>query len=233
MTNQAAMMRVLSDFARLLVHQYAIGDALHDLVEGVNESLGIAGSGVSLADGDRIVFATASPQRITVLEQTQEGSQAGPCVEAHRSGEIVAVADVTATSERWPALTRAAAEVGIKAVAGIPMHLNGTRLGALNLYDDRLHDWSEEELQTASLLAAIATAYIANASRLDEARDTAEQLQEALSSRIVIEQAKGILAGERKISVDEAFRLLRNHARSNQASLHSVAEAVVNLGLRP
>ncbi len=72
-----------------------------------------------------------------------------------------------------------------------------------------------------------------NASELEKSRRTAEQLQHALESRIVIEQAKGVLAGERKISMDRAFEILRKHARDQNGSLGSVAEAVVNLGLRP
>jgi AmiR/NasT family two-component response regulator len=79
----------------------------------------------------------------------------------------------------------------------------------------------------------MATACVANASRLDRLRHTAEQLQTALDSRIVIEQAKGLVAGERGITLDEAFEVLRGHARSRNASLRSVSEAVVTLGLRP
>jgi GAF domain-containing protein len=133
---------------------------------------------------------------------------------------------------RWPELAAAAADVGIVAVAGIPMHLNGTRLGALDLYHDRPHDWTDD-VEAARLLAYMATAYVANAARLDQVRHTAEQLQEALDSRVVIEQAKGILAGERNITVDEAFATLRSHARNNHVSLRAVADAVVNLRLRP
>jgi GAF domain-containing protein len=106
-------------------------------------------------------------------------------------------------------------------------------LGALNLYHHARREWSDEDVGTATLLAAVATAYVANAARLDQFRQTTEQLQEALNSRVVIEQAKGVLAGERKISVDEAFKRLRGHARRHQTSLRAVAEAVVNIGLRP
>lgn len=113
------------------------------------------------------------------------------------------------------------------------MHLNGTRLGVLNLYHDHPHDWTDDELEVAELLAYMATAYVANAARLDQVRHTAEQLQEALDSRVIIEQAKGILAGERGITVDEAFAVLRSHARTNNVSLRAVANAVVNLRLRP
>ncbi len=91
---------------------------------------------------------------------------------------------------------------------------------------------TDEDTAAARVLADIATSYIVNASELEQAHRTAEQLQDALDSRIVIEQAKGILAADGVVSMDEAFALLRRHARSHTASLRSVAEAVVNLGLR-
>jgi GAF domain-containing protein len=224
---------VLTDFARLLANDYAVSDALHDLVDGVTKVVGITGAGVSLVNGDRITFATAANEAVTVIERLQEGTQAGPCLDAHRSGQPVLVADVTDHSERWPALAQAAPAVGLVAVAGIPMQLNGTRLGALNLYHSARREWSDDEVNMARLLADMATGSVANASRLDKVRHTTAQLQVALDSRIIIEQAKGVLAGETNISVDEAFRVLRHHARNNNASLHSVADAVVNLGLRP
>jgi GAF domain-containing protein len=220
-TDQTALMRVLTDFARLLANDYAVSDALHDLVDGVTKVVGITGAGVSLVNGDRITFATAANEAVTVIERLQEGTQAGPCLDAHRSGQPVLVADVTDHSERWPALAQAAPAVGLVAVAGIPMQLSARR------------EWSDDEVNMARLLADMATGSVANASRLDKVRHTTAQLQVALDSRIIIEQAKGVLAGETNISVDEAFRVLRHHARNNNASLHSVADAVVNLGLRP
>lgn len=227
------LMEVVFAFIPRLVEDYEVSDALHDLVDDAAHLLGIAGAGISLTRGDGLAFATAANERVTSLERLQEETQSGPCVEAHRSGDAVVVADLRAELHRWPALAGAAAEEGVVAVAGIPMHLNGVRLGALNLYDDRPRSWSAGDLDVAEVLAAMATAYVANAARLDQARHTAEQLQAALTSRVVIEQAKGLLAGERHISVDEAFSVLRSHARSNQASLRAVADAVVNLGLRP
>ncbi|HMK99372.1 MAG TPA: GAF and ANTAR domain-containing protein [Acidimicrobiales bacterium] len=232
MTDEVALTRVLTDFARLLFSDYHVSDALHDLVDGVTEVLNISGAGVSLAEGDRLEFATAANEPVSRLERVQEDAQEGPCLDAHRSGQTVLVADLADDPARWPALSRSASHIGSLAVAGLPMSLNGTSLGALNLYDFKRHDWSEEEVGAARLLADVATGYVANASRLAEVRRTTEQLQKALDSRVLIEQAKGVLAGERHISVDESFKLLRAHARSHNLSLRSVAEAVVNLRLR-
>jgi GAF domain-containing protein len=232
-TDRASLSEVLTEFACLLVTEYQVSDALHDLVEGVTDVLAVTGAGVSLVDGEEIKFATAGTGPITVLERVQEQAQDGPCIVAYRLGQPVLVSDLADETDRWPALREAAMAAGIAAVAGIPMSLKGTKLGALNLYHGARREWSDEDVDTARLLAAVGTAYLANAARLDQFRHTTEQLQEALNSRVIIEQAKGILAGERKTSVDEAFKRLRGHARRYHTSLRAVAEAVVNIGLRP
>lgn len=233
MVDEPRLLKVVSDFAQTLVSDYAIADALHDLVERVTELLDLKGAGVLLDDDGRVKFATAINEVVAGVERVQERAQAGPCVEAHRSGQVVPVTDLRQDPGRWPAFTEASLQAGIFAVVGIPMQVNGTRLGALNLYAEGPRAWSEDELAVAALLADMATAYVTNASALEKARRTAEQLQEALDSRVVIEQAKGMLAVERGISVDEAFERLRAHARRHRASLRSVAEAVVRLGMRP
>jgi GAF domain-containing protein len=225
-------MEVTARFTRTLVNDYAIGDALHDLADDATAVLAVTGTGISLAHDGRLVFATAADKRITALERIQQETQQGACVDAYRSDEPVLIADLGCVSGRWPRLATGAADVGIVALAGIPMHLDGSRLGALGLYHDRPHDWTAD-VEAARLLAHMATAYVANAARLDQVRHTAEQLQEALDSRVITEQAKGILAGERNITVDEAFARLRSHARNNHVSLRAVADAVVNLRLRP
>lgn len=230
--DSARLLATLEEYARLLVTDYSVSDALHDLVEGARDMLGIAGTGVSLAADDRLIFAIAQPDAITGLERVQEQHQTGPCVEAYRTGQRVVVPDIRAQRDRWPQLVEAAEQVGIEAAAGIPIRLNGTRLGALNLYDDTPRDWADEDLHAAEVLAAMAAGLIANAHRLDQARTTAEQLQKALNSRVVIEQAKGIIAAEAGIPIDDAFERLRTHARSHNLPLRSVAEAVVHLRLK-
>ena len=233
MVDQSLVVNELGRFARLLVTDYPVSDALHDLVESAAAILGIHGAGMSLVRDGRLAFATATPEDIAAIERAQEDEQCGPCVDAHRTGTAILVADLGAEPDRWPALTGVAARTGIVAIGAVPLRLDDVGLGTLDLYDTVPHPWTEEEAEVARLLAALAAGYLANASRLDRARRTAEQLQEALDSRVVIEQAKGVIAGERRISVDEAFQVLRAHARSRSASLRDVAHAVVHLGLRP
>jgi GAF domain-containing protein len=233
MADQKLLTTTLSEFAATLVRGFTITDVLHDLAERVAAVVAVDSVGVYLQDGDALRFVTALDEPSATVERVQEHEQAGPCVDAWRSGSVVAVADMQESAQRWPSYARAAREAGIVAVAGVPLHLNGQHIGVLNLHSNRRRDWAAEDLDAAGVLADIAASYVINASLLDRQRRISEQLQEALDCRIIIEQAKGALAAERGISVDKAFEVLRQHARQRGASLRAVAEAVVNLGLRP
>jgi len=145
----------------------------------------------------------------------------------------VLVNDLADHAERWPAIAAAAFAEGFHSIAAIPMRLDGARLGALNLYRMGPHEWDEDEVEAASLFADMATSYVVNANELERTRASVAQLERALESRIVIEQAKGIIAAEHDVSVDQGFEILRSHSRNHHANLHEVAEAVVRLGLRP
>jgi GAF domain-containing protein len=233
MVDQALFLRVLSEFAHTLVRRYQIGDVLYELVERMTGVLDVAGAGVSLGEGERIRFVTAVNEAAVRAEEVQEQSQDGPCTEAFRTGKVVAVSDLRDVVGRWETFCVGALEAGFVAVAGIPMAVDSRTLGAVNLYSAHPRSWSDEDVAAAQVLADMATSYIINASELEQAQRTNEQLREALESRLVIEQAKGILSAEGRLSIDDAFKALRRHARNHNATLRSVADAVVNLGLRP
>jgi AmiR/NasT family two-component response regulator len=112
------------------------------------------------------------------------------------------------------------------------MRLAELTVGALNLYSPEAREWSDEDIGVAAVLADMATSYVVNASKLRQQEQLSEQLQEALNSRIIIEQAKGIVSQRRAISIDQAYQLIRSHARNNDASLRKVAEAIVAVGLK-
>jgi GAF domain-containing protein len=233
MADQKLLTHTLSEFAATLVKDFTVSDVLHDLAERAMVVVGADGAGVSLQHDGHLRFATALDERCSNLERVQESEQAGPCVDALRTDEAVVVAHLAEAAGKWGAYGQAARDAGIAAILGVPMRLGGQKIGTLNIYSNTGREWSEEDLGAARVLADIATSYVINASKLAQQRRLNEQLQEALDSRVVIEQAKGILAAERGISTDEAFQVLRGHARSHRAALRSVAEAVVNLGLRP
>jgi GAF domain-containing protein len=200
----------------------------------LTDVLDVAGAGVSLGDPGRTLrFITASNETITEIERIQELAQQGPCVEAFTSGAVVHSEDLT-TEIRWPELVPDALRIGFRSAVALPMRFGDREtMGTLNIHDTRPRSWHEGDLEASLLLADMAVSYVANASELERSERIREQLQRALESRVVIEQAKGMIAAENGVGIDEAFKLLRQHARTRNASLHDVAQAVVNLGLRP
>jgi ANTAR domain/GAF domain len=220
-------------FARTLARGSAVSEVLNDLSQRITTVLGLAGAGVSVLESGQLRFVAAGDERSAGLERAQEAEQAGPGVDACRAGKIVTVARLAQTSGEWGLYQRAARAASIVAVASVPMRHDGESIGAVDLYSALRRDWSAGDLRAAGVLADMATGYLVQAWELERQCRVIGQLQQALDSRIVIEQAKGVLAAERRISVDEAFEVLRRHARSHAVSLRSVAEAVVSLGLRP
>ena len=231
--DQKLYLRTLSEFTRTLITPYDVDTVFGELTSRVNELFDLFGSGVALARDGRLEVGSAVPSTLAALEQAQVETQSGPCVTAFCEGRIVAVESLHTSVERWPEYCAVAEREGIRAVASIPLHLEQWNVGALNLYSTSVRAWTERDLAAATVMANMATAYLINASVFDKQKRLAEQLQQALDSRIVIEQAKGVLANEHGISVDEAFEHLRKHARAHGATVHAVAGAVVDVGLRP
>jgi GAF domain-containing protein len=232
MYDQSLFLQTLSRLAVVLPARYDLESALTELTESVCAVLGLSGSGVTMAEQGRLRFVTAVSQASGELERTQDEHQAGPCRDAYDTGEVVRVSDVRAESERWPEFSATATRLAVAGVAGIPMQLADVTIGALNLYSAEPRQWSDEDISVARVLADVATSYVVNASKLRQQEQLSEQLQEALESRVVIEQAKGITAYKNAVTIEAAYQLMRRHARNNNASLRLVAEAIVALGLQ-
>lgn len=231
MPDQLALLSALTHYAHDMLGHYQITDVLHRLCDQVVEVLGADGAGVSLSRGDadpHLHFVAATDSEITTIESVQEQAGQGPCHDAYRHGGRVVVPDLE-LEERWPDYRRVALELGYRSVAGLPMptHPGGPRLGALNLYQHSPRTWTDKDLEVAQLLAAMASGYIVNNYELDRRRTVVQQLQKALDSRVVIEQAKGVLAGRHGIGPNEAFALLRGHARSHSEPLYDVCQQLV------
>lgn len=224
-------LRTLSEFTRSLLTPYDAHVVLGELASRVTEVLGLIGSGVSLAEGDRLVFDIGVGDRVRLVEEVQEDTQRGPCVAAFRAGQVVSVPDLRTETERWPEYCRTAESQGVRAVASIPMRLGDQSVGALNMYDGEVRAWDEDDMSAAVVMADMATAYLINASLHQQQVLLAEQLQRALSGRVLVEQAKGMLAARHGITPEAAFEHLRRHARGRGASVRDVAAAVVQLGL--
>jgi len=234
MYNQSLLLQTLSRFAVILPARYDVQEALSELKESVTAVLGLCGSWVTMADDGRLSFLTAMSQVSAELERDHAHLHpfSCPCRDAYSTGEVVRVTDVREQSTRWPEFSAFATRLSLAGVAAIPMRLADEIIGALNLYSPEPRDWSDEDIAVAGVLANVATSYVVNASKLRQQQQLTEQLQEALKSRVIIEQAKGITAQQRAISVSQAYQLMRGHARRNNASLRVVAEAIVAVGLQ-
>jgi GAF domain-containing protein len=232
MYDQPLFLQTLSRFAVVLPVRYDLEAALSELTESVTAVLGLCGSGVTMAEDGRLRFVTAVSQASGELERSQEEQQAGPCRDAYQTGQVVRVTDMRKESARWPEFSAIATSLSVAGVAGIPMRLDDQIIGALNLYSPEPREWSDVDIAVARVLADVATSYVVNASKLRQQEQLSEQLQEALESRVVIEQAKGITAYKNAVTIDQAYQLMRRHARNNNASLRLVAEAIVSVGLQ-
>jgi GAF domain-containing protein len=187
-----------------------------------------------MADHGRLRFLTAMSQASAEMERDHDQLHPFPCPcrEAYSTGEVVRVSDVRQESTRWPEYSASATRLSLAGVAAIPMRLADQIVGALNLYSAGPRQWSDEDMAVAGALAAVATSYVVNVSKLRQQEQLSEQLQRALESRVVIEQAKGITAYKNGVTIDQAYQLMRRHARNNNASLRVVAEAIVAVGLQ-
>lgn len=231
MEDQHLLMRALRSFAVAMGDRYDLAEVSYTLSEEITRALDVAGAGVSVATDDgKLRFLTATSQPVVEVEMAQEESQEGPCVAAFNTQQPVAVDDLEVSE--WTGYASIARQHGMHAAVGYPLSRDGERIGALDVYSASPRKWSEDDLDFIGVFADMATAYLVRVNQLVEMSQLTSQLQKALDSRVVIEQAKGILANEHDITVDEAFELIRNHSRANNIKLSEVTDAVVNLGLR-
>jgi len=215
--------------ADTLVDDFDVVDFLHELTVQCAQVLGVSAAGVLLSDqrGTLRVVA-ASTEQTRLLELLQSQIDQGPCPECFHTGRPVAVADLSAATGRWPSFVAEARRVGFVSVHAVPMRLRTDVIGALNLFGDRTGALDLDTIRLAQALADVATIGMLQARAIRQRDTLAEQLQTALNSRIVIEQAKGVIAERRQVDMDQSFMLLRSTARTNNRRLSELARAVVD-----
>ena len=234
MPKEALLVHTLVELADNLVDDFDVVELLSLLADRCVELLGVSAAGVMLVapEGDLRVVASSS-EAMRVLELFELQSDEGPCLDCFGTGEAVLNEDLTMVDGRWPRFAPVAVEAGFRSAHALPMRLRGSVIGALNLFGSAEGTLAEEELLAGQALADVATIAIFQQRVVSEARVLNDQLNHALTSRVVIEQAKGVLAGELGCSIDQAYEALRDHARRHRVTVRSVAHAVVELGLRP
>lgn len=231
MYDHRSFIQTTLQFTEMLVSDYDVHEVLEDLAARLTELLSLSGSGVTVAVEGRLRAVSTIPPHLSDLERYQEQTQVGPGAEAFSSGHPVVVADLLA-EERWPQYRQVAHRLGMRAVAGVPMRLGDRVVGALNLYNAEARQWDDDDLTMARLLANLATSFLIHSESLDQQSVQNAQLRRALESRVVIEQAKGVLAEAHGTDVVAAFERIRSHARQHNVRVAEVARGIVHLGLR-
>jgi transcriptional regulator with GAF, ATPase, and Fis domain len=217
------------DLADTLVDDFDVIDFLHMLTERSVALLGASAAGVMLADPrGEPRLAAASSEAAGLIELFQLQNDQGPCLDCLRTGQPVTVADLTAPGQRWPRFAAAASQAGFRSVQALPMRLRDQVIGALNLFGAAPGSLGAGALQIGQALTDVATIGLLQERNVRRAEVAAEQLQGALNSRVVIEQAKGTLAERHGIDMDQAFRLLRTSARETNQRLTDVALRLID-----
>lgn len=228
MTREAVLARTFVELADTLVDDFDVVDLLTRLADRCVETLDVDAAGIMLAapDGQLRVMASSS-EAMRVLELFEVQAREGPCLDSHRTGKPVVNQDLATVNGRWPQFAPEALAAGFRSVHALPMRLRGTVIGALNLFRAGPGQMDQADLEAAQALADVATiAILQNRSAL-EAQVINDQLTHALNSRIVIEQAKGMVAERLNLDMERSFAVLRGHARNHNLRLADVAEAVI------
>ncbi len=233
-TREVLLGRKFVTLADSLVTGFDVVELLDDLVSSGVELLDLAAAGLMLTDQQgRLRVMAASSTRTHVLELFELQNDEGPCLDCFRTGQAVSAEDVNDQRTRWPMFAAELRTIGFGPVYALPMRLRDHTIGAFNLFRQTSAPLTRVDLDLGQALADVATIAILQHRTIRESEQLAEQLQAALNSRIVIEQAKGALAERGRVDVDVAFSMLRRFARQTQAPLSDVAGAVASGALAP
>jgi len=228
MPRETMLVRTLVELADTLVADFDVVELLTVLTDRCVEVLDVGAAGLMLVapEGDLRVMASSS-EAMRVLELFELQSQEGPCLDCYRTGQLVFNGDLN-LDDRWPRFRLEALTAGFQAVHALPMRLRGSVIGALNLFHVEPGEMRQPDLDAAQALADVATIAVLQHRATLEAQLVNEQLNHALNTRIVIEQAKGMVAEREGLDMQQAFSLLRRHARSHNLRLADVARDVID-----
>jgi transcriptional regulator with GAF, ATPase, and Fis domain len=219
---------VFIELADTLVDDFDIIDFLDRLAELCSELLGVSACGILVVDHHGVLnLVAASTEQARLVELIQLQNSEGPCLEALTTGQPIQHPDLRASDTPWPRFAAAAVDAGYLSVQALPMRLRDTVIGALNLFGAETGPLDDDTIAFGQALADAATIGIVHQRAIIRHEVVTEQLQTALNSRVLIEQAKGFLSHSLGLGVDEAFKELRAYARANNRRLTEVAEDVV------
>jgi transcriptional regulator with GAF, ATPase, and Fis domain len=215
--------------ADTLVADFDVMDFLHTLATRSVQLLDIDAAGIMLADphGSLHVMAS-STEEARLLELYELQNNEGPCLDCFRHGHPVARANLPAMRSAWPTFTHRLQQLGYHSAQALPMRLRTETIGALNLFRLQPGTLSDADLEIGQAMADVATVGLIQERAIAASELLATQLQTALSSRVQLEQAKGMLAQRTGLPMNEAFQLMRTYARSHNKRLGDVATQIIN-----
>lgn len=233
MTRESLVVSTLVELADNLVDNFDVIDVLTFLCDRCVQAVDMDAAGVMLeSPGGELQYIASSSDSMRVLELFQIQTDEGPCIDSVRGSKAIINRELRESDNRWPRFSPKAMELGFQSVHCLPMRLRGKSIGALNLFRADVGYLSDEDVLVVQGLADVATiAILQHRSSLD-ASTLNGQLSQALNSRIIIEQAKGIIAESLKCDMDQAFARLRTHARNHNLGLTDVARGVVAGSIR-
>lgn len=224
---EAALTSTFVQLAGSLVEDYDVIDVLDQLVHTCVKIFDVVAAGMLLDDQvGGLAVAAASSDDMRTLEVFQAQGSEGPCYDCSKAGDAVHSADLRQEG-RWPRFTPLALELGYVSVSAVPLRLRGQKVGVLGLFGARVRAITTEDERLAQAFADVAAIGLLNQRSAHRQSVLAEQLRGALDSRVVIEQAKGVLAERERVSTDEAYQRLRLHARNGNLKITQVALDVV------
>ncbi len=229
MTETNRLAHTMVELADTLVRDFDVVDFLHTLAHRCASLFDAAEAGVMLADqrgGLRLV--ASSSERARHLELFELQNDEGPCLDAYHGGHRIVADDLGADPERWPLFGAEAITAGFGSVYALALCYRNNVIGALNLFRAASGALGEDELLAAQALADIATIGILQHRAVAEARVLVEQLQSTLNSRVILDQAKGVLAERAQISLNDAFDMLSMYSRAHQLHLGDAAEGLIS-----
>lgn len=222
---ETRLVQTFVELADTLVNDFDVVEFLHLLVRRALEGFDAAEAGILLAHPDGTLHLMASSsERTRSLELFQLQNEEGPCLECFNLGEAVNIENLDDEADRWPRFVPAARAAGFASVHAVPMRLRDERIGVLNVFGAQPGHLSEDQALVSRAMADIATIGILQHRAIHEAQVSMEQLQVALTSRVMIEQAKGVLAERAGIAMEESFERLRAYARATNRRLSDVAQ---------
>jgi GAF domain-containing protein len=231
-SGREVLAEAFAELVETTIGEFDVHELLQVLVDRCVDVLDVAASGLMLGASDGLQVMVASDSQAKLLELFQVQHDEGPCLDSYRSGEAIIATSTRDELDRWPRFQRTFADAGFSSVIAVPLRVNGRVLGGLNLFGTRKHPAPDSSTARIAQAMAKVVAVAIEHDRIARERATLiAQLETALESRVAIEQAKGILAKHLDISLNDAFGLLRQRARSSRRLLKDVAaEAIESRG---